>query len=924
MLNRRGTPLLNAHRLIFACVCLVAFVLGDVSIAKTARLITPLSPPPAPVETGMRILQRVLVAQGWDVETAQGPEAAAANAPALEIVISPFNEQLFPAEQVNSIGEVVDSAPESFHVMRFEREGGARMYAIGSDDVGALYAALDLADQFETHAESGDGASRIQERRATTSALSRGIAASIPRQALEDAFSWFHSEAYWSGFFERIARSRFNRLALRGVTDAKQGPSDLLPYFYSNGQVGEDIAQRNRTSLNRIIDIGRTYGVRITLETFIAPGGRSPAQLKEMVSAFLKATPNLAGLGFAPGPDTPQARETYVLFLEGMIDAGVKIPLTISTRDADFNLAQALTRAYPNGTVAHVALNAVELGLSFISPNANSTWNYIAPPRRYSLLFHIQPYELHQLTPWADVRQMQRVMKAAQFNGANGFLIEIEAPFAPHSVPDAKTAPPDLRYAQWMHDRDWFAYEIWGKLGYNPDEEETVFVQAFQRRFGAQAGGILYQAAQKASSVLPALRKLLPPSYSAAQSMPLAMAPPPSIAQWLEHSGANSFAARSINEEVETLASKRIDGRAAPRTELVQALQTAHEAVKLIGDAGRLLNPQSKQTEGLLSDIEIRRYQEWRSWQLDFELTARLAQCWLDQLDAAVQYGLYGLTGDAAALVVATEKNTSAETAWRDLQAFTQKHYRFVPVPGLDGLREDHWSEHNGPFKADREMIAQRFTQWSEATTWNGVLGHWAVRRTAPHEPFLATVSFPPKAGLDGVNLAYRNSAGVSRQLTMEPTRVSGVYYAQVPSDLVVAGGIQYYFVGTVSGKPFESNNPATGKPYITAVSHDDQPPKLNYLRHSVNVEKTRVTVIADLLDLMGIAEAALLWRPAAGSSDWLRVAMDRDDPQFSASFLLTGAGALYAVEVIDVLGNARRYPASPDAPYNMIEPFVE
>ncbi|MBZ0255257.1 hypothetical protein K8I31_04305, partial [bacterium] len=778
---------MKAYRFIIVCVCMVSFFWVEAAAAKTARLVTPLSPPPAPIETGIKILQRVLTEQQWEVQLASGANAASKAATDLEIVVSPFNDQLFPAEQLKAVGEVVSSAPESFRIMKFARDGGERIYAIGSDETGTLYAVLDLADQFETHTGVDDAVARIQERKETTRALSRGVSASIPLQALEDSFSWFHSEAYWMGYFERIARCRFNRLALRGVMDAKQGPSDILPYFYSPaGRVNETIAQRNRASLNRIIEIARMFGVRVTLESFLVPGELPAANIKEMVSAFIKSAPNLAGLGFAPGQDTPQARETYIAFLQGMIDSGTEIPLTISTRNADFNLAQALTRSYPHGTVALVSLNAIERGLDYIAPESNSTWNYIAPPRRYSLLFHIKPDDLHQLTPWADVKFMRKVMQDAQFNGANGFLVELESPFSPHSVSDSKVAPPDLRYAQWIHERDWYAYEIWGKLGYNPDVEETEFVQAFQRRFGSKAGGILYQALQKASAVLPAIHRLLPPDYSPLQSLPLAMMPPPSITNWLARPVSNSFAMRPLQEEVETLASKRIDGRIPPRTEIEQAIKSADEALKLIGDAGQMMNPQTKQAEGLLSDQDILHYQEWRSWQLDFELLSRLAKCWLDQLDSAVQYGLYENTGDAAALVVATEKNTSADSAWRSLQDFTQKHYRFVPVPGLSGVHETHWSVQKGPFEADRNMIAQRYSQWSETTAWDGTIGHWAVRRTPPHEPFLVTVSLPPKAGLDGINLAYRNSAGVSRQVEMEPTRVSGVYFAQIPSDIVV------------------------------------------------------------------------------------------------------------------------------------------
>lgn len=903
--------------------------------AQTARLVTPLSPPPALIQTGIQAIQDALADQGWDVIRAEGPAAAEAPASAdLEIIISPFNESLFPAQQVAQLRSVVASTAQSFSIFKIEREANTRVYAIGSDEQGALYAALELAGQLAAPFPASLKA-RIQEQRGTAETLIRGVAVPITEQALRDGFSWFHSEDYWLDFLRFAAECRFNRLALRGAIAPQSGASsDLLAYWsQSAGAVDATLAQRNAASLQRIVELAAAHGIDVTIETLMSPGERPPDQVKRLAAETLELCPRLAGLGFAPSADSQEIRTAYASFLEGMMTSGSEAQLVLTTRDAPAELIRALSRAFPGGTVAQAPLNAVELGLDYILPGgegnerlARGTWDYIAPPRPYALLYHIRPYAMHELLPWADVSFMRRVMRAALANASSGFIIELAPPYAPHAAIDSKTAPPNLRFAEWMHQRDWYAYQLWGRLGYNPDTEEPVFVRAFQQRFGEESGARLYQALQLSSGVQPALRSLLPPRRIG-DAWPLPLTPPPSIAEWMARSIVDPFTTRTLRDEINMLAGLSINGRQSPRVRLQQALENAKEALVLMEDVSEILNPARTQSQGLLSAIELRRFQEWRSWQLDMELKRRLAQCWLDQFDAAIQYGLFQTAGDAAGLVVATEKVEAARQTWEDIQQFTERHFRHINIPESGGMRELHWNDIKGPFLKDRDTVAEAFEKWNTTGEWNRLIGHWSQRRLPPHEPFLITASVPPNAGLERLDVIYRNSNGQRRQVTLLPTRVDGVRYIEIPPDMMIAGGLEYYFVGEAGGEPFDVRNPLTGKPFVIAVSHDDQPPKMNSLRHAIEDGRTRVTVMADFIDLMGVAEAALLWKPVAGGDnggEWNRIPMQRSDPRFYASFPLTSAGALYAVEAIDVLGNAIRYPAPPETPYHIIEPYIE
>ncbi|MBI1388744.1 MAG: hypothetical protein GC154_09890 [bacterium] len=906
--------------------------------AETVRIVTPESPPSAPVRKGMRALEDVFRAREWDVSVAEGPAAAGVGSPDVEIIVAPFDPNAFPPEQAKLFADVVSDRPESFSIMRFQRDGGTRIYTIGRDAAGAMYGAFDLAGQLEAPSSGASIFDRVEERRGAPTALVRGVLVNVTRDALEDSFSWFHSEAFWTSFLDRAARARFNLIALRGVFDMERaGFVNAAPFFSTESGADPETASRNRASLNRILQMASEYAINVTFETTPPdPGALAPGDLRLGVKSLLDACPLLSGFGFSLAPDGTAQRDAFLAILGGMTDAGGKTQLMLASEAGATGMADALSRQYQGGTVAEVPLNAARWGLDYILPGeagsaaqAEETWRMLTIPRPYALLFRIQAYPLMETVPWGDADFIRNIMRAARIGSANGFIVELAAPYAPHRAPDSKTSPPDLRYSNWMHDRDWYAYDLWGRLGYNPEESNSVFIQDFQTRFGQDAGEAVFNALQQASGVLPALQPLLP-LMDESRRLPIVMRPPAALADWLVRPVAEPFSTRSVRDEVDFLIASKTDGRRSPREALVKALDGAARASEAMNALNAKIHPQAKGAQGLLSDREIKRYQEWRSWSLDFQLVETLGRCWLDQIDAAVQYGLYQNTNDAAAIVACTEKLKQSTNDWKELLDFTGKRFRAMTVFTPQGFQQKHWSDMETPFDSDQALVSQAYTYWTQDQNWTGRIGHWPTPRVTPHEPFLVTASIPPRMLAQDLTLVYRNSAGDTKQLLMQPTRVDGIYYAEIASDLMVAGRLEYYFIVKINGKSTDIRDPKTGRPYTVTVSNDDQPPRMDYLRHSINDARDHATILGDFIDLTGVAEANLLWRPIGatsnpdGSSPWNRTPMQRNDPQFFATVPLTPQGLIYAVEINDRLGNARLYPASPEIPYMKIDSFTQ
>src|SRR2546430_17641635 len=87
--------------------------------------------------------------------------------------------------------------------------------------------------------------------------------------------------------------------------------------------------------------------------------------------------------------------------------------------------------------------------------------------------------------------------------------------------PDAKPfelIPMKYRYYDYEFERYWHFFQVWGRLGYNPDTPPEVWRHEFQRRFGAAAAPHVEAGLHPPSRVLP---------YHGGSVFPYSLFPPP-------------------------------------------------------------------------------------------------------------------------------------------------------------------------------------------------------------------------------------------------------------------------------------------------------------------------------------------------------------------------------------------------------------
>lgn len=894
---------------VFSLFCMCAVQSSGV---ESARIVTPHSPPSETIQLAMSVIETALLEKNAAVSKYVGapPDRPGDD---LEVIVAVFDPQRMTSELPSDIGAEIAREPGAYTVMVFPRGGMARVYAIGGDEAGALYAAYDVADQVRATPSGSPISSRIEEKNASPSIPVRGVKRAVHSQALRDAFSWFHSEAYWNGFLDLLTHSRFNMLEIHGVLN-ESGPEtgDIWPYFVDGGgaTVASEQIARNRASLKRIIELAQQRGIHTTLTTG-APGSETPARIQASLRRLLGDFPGLDGLGMKAPVGVAHVAES----LEGLIDSlnhAPRSPLLILKMDeADSNPARAAAAHAQSRVAVKIPMNACEFGLPYVHPGEATGqfkpveyWDYLRRPMPYGALFAINTDPLAGVFPWVNVDSIRELLRLTTQVGANGFVLDSGSLF-PCRRADCSHIPEEYRFAEWSHERQWHLFRIWGALAYNMALSREAIQAMFEERFGQESGAAMFEALERLSQALPAIHAVRPLD-ARAQGLPALLTPPPRLADIIAHPPGDPFTVRSAQEEVNSILEGSSDGRRSAFDTLHAALESTQAAIDSLERAGRTLNLSQRQPTGLLGASDIALFQEWRAWQLDARTLAELVRCWRDQVNAATQFQLYQRTGDIPSLLVASESAQAAQNAW-EAALNLARGYNPLPVRRRDGVTTAHWSSMQTPFEEDRRRIERVYNEWAVTTEWDGKPAHFSPPAARPAQPILLTLSIPPSAQVFSLYVSYRNSIGRSQQLQLEASRIRGIYFAEIPPGDATEGLLEYFFTGRVNDRDFTLRGKDGQRAFLMSIRRDDEPPTLTRLAHGVSGEE--MVIQATAIDPSGVAEARLLWRPLTRDGRWTTTPMRQVDSIFEGRLTLSGAGAIYAVEAVDMGGVAKRYP---------------
>jgi hypothetical protein len=802
---------------------------------------------------GVEQLHAALRARGWAVQLAPSAEAATGDR---LLVVGTTAGNGAAARLRRQAGLALPSAAESLSIRNTQLLGRPALVLCGADDRGLMYAALDVADRIGWTTDSANPFAAVRDIEESPSVVERSLSVYTMNRAYWE--SRFYDERYWARYLDTLAASRFNRLLIIFGYENGGFLAPSYPYFFDTpGFPGVRMVnltpqqqQRNLASLNRLIEMAHDRGLAVGLGLWdhiyragVQTGGAewvadykdravpnsvqglAAENLSEYTLASLKRllalVPEVDSLQFRVHEESGLKREEMESFWRAVFQH-VK-------RERPGMLLEARAKGTPDSIIeAALALGVnlrvetkfwmEQMGLPFHPTHVNPPnqrdrrhgyADLLRYPQRYQMNWRLWNGGTSRLLLWADPDYVRRYSKATLlYNSPNW---DVNEPLATKMEAQHPDAPPfDLLQAQYRYydyefERYWHFFQIWGRLGYNPDTPAEIWQHQFQRRFGTAAAPHVEAALHRASQVLPMIvasvypYSLFPTTRGWAERQSLGA----TLAQYAKNEGSDVQQFESFEEAARRIASRGSTPRRTPETTSRWFDRTADAILSSV-----------ERADAVIGD---RRGNEFDSTITDLRILANLARFHARRSLAAVQYNLFGVTGNVAALDEAIAGERGAIDAWRGMVLAAGDRYAFNLAMGACSFDLcGHWRDElvkleNGFAQLQQQRLGAAAMSESgpratgpSLTTPDSMppeIEHEPIRTAPAHRLLRITAHVTDASGVRSVRLRYRHVTQFEDYETLDMQPISGrpgSYTAIVPAEALSPQWDFMYFIEAI------------------------------------------------------------------------------------------------------------------------------
>jgi len=667
-----------------------------------------------PALFGLETLRQALKAGGIPVHE----RASLGDAESPSVILIGTLQGSSRVRNLNKSGRLpLAGAKESLAVHRLKEDGRDLLVIAGADDRGLMYALLDVARQVASAPPSKPGPlfDVIAEASESPHVPVRSLALFLHNQ--DDEKAWYYSREFWQDYFAMLAADRWNTFNL---VFSHQTPylAPMYPFHVAVPEYPEVKAEgltdpqreKNLDMLRYISSLAKERGLDFTLSVWqqIAWGaGENTSAQKSTVSGYDKS--NMTGYTYlalkkllreCPGITGLQLRLNYesgvdygeqtAFFRDAVFRAAKEAgrPILIEVRDIGL-LSETLDAALETGDPVRVSHKYWAEHMVFPYHPARFIWTYsygdwLKYPRNADQIYQVWSLGSHRVLLWGDPGFVRRFAPTTTFEDAVGF--EICAPLAQKGYGNAPGAwrifrDPAREYYRWEFERYWSFYQLFGRLTYNPDEGDTVWMQELGRRFGKAASEPVASAYRSASRVVSLVSAAAIGNYNMGAWPEKDMGG--LINYYLNLRPYDIARFQGFQEYIDNVLAGRSSGRTSP-LELAGTLDAvAAETERSLGAAGPLLRGGEK---------------EFWATDKDFRILSGLARYFSRKIRAATELGFFYRTGDAGRLRRAVGHGREALAIWKELSVIADEIYspNLVFGPGSVG----HWKD-NIPFVED-------------------------------------------------------------------------------------------------------------------------------------------------------------------------------------------------------------------------------
>jgi hypothetical protein len=835
----------------FLLLFLAGFIFGgnctQTRAAPAVSLVAgePIAPP---VQHGLESVRSALQRQGLLFETVGALDRASGES----VLVAGLSGGAGDAVRLlRQRGSALPQSPEGLVIRKWTQDTRQMVAATGADARGLMYALLDVADGIGWRAPGDPPFSSVRDVEEKAAVPERALSIYTFNRAYWE--SRFYDEAYWARYLDLLARNRFNSLVLIFGYENGGFLAPCYPYFFDvQGfpevrMVGLSAAQqqRNLAALNRLIQMAHARGMNFTVGIWDhiyrggVQGGGIPgadagtkrptpglvwgitsenlvSYTKAALAEFIKLVPSVDAIQFRMHDESGLKNSEQEVFWRDvflmMKQVAPHLRLDLRAKGLPDSVIQSALDADVNFRIT-TKYWMEQMGLPYHPTHINTENQF---DRRHSyadLLRYPQRYALHwrlwnggtaRVLLWGDPEYARRFVESTRLYGNAGF--EVNEPLCtkmeaqPHDAKPFDLLPSSHRYYDYEFERYWHFFQVFGRLGYNPDTPPDLWRREFEKRLGKEAAPFVEEGLHRASWILPRIVASCYP-YSAfpmtrgwAEKQRLGDLPAYAKA---EGSDIQQFA--NFDEEAELLLRHEQTAKIRPAQNSHWFAQTADEVEKQVVQA--------------VSQVGEHRNKEFDSTVTDLKILACLARFHARRIPAAVSYRLFERTKDAQALDDAISYERAAMEAWRQLVAAAGDFYSNDLMMGVRGagLCGD-WKDELGALEHGLTALEGRRQDLSvnapstpvpryrtafEVSSDAPVVHHQAVTVAPAGRPLELIAQVTAPSGVQWVQIRYRsvNQHQDYQRLPMLPTGEKDQYRATIPVEHIVPTFDFMYFI---------------------------------------------------------------------------------------------------------------------------------
>lgn len=844
---------------------------------------------------------------------------------------------------------------ESLLIRHTKWSGKKTLLVSGADDRGLMYALLDVADRIGWADDPSNPLSEVRDTIEKPAVTERAL--SIYTMHKANFESYFYDEDYWARYLDMLAENRFNTFALLFGYENWGYFSPPYPYFFDVEGFGDvkvvgitrEKQQCNLEALNRIIKMTHERGLNFTLGIWdhIYRGGvQGPrdrankptegivwgltadnltAYTKAALEKLLGEVHDIDAIQFRMHGESGLKRTEMGGFWENiykvMKEHGPDIRFDARAKNFPDSL---IDKAVEMGVNMRICTKywMEQMGLPFhpthIHPGNQHDRRHgyadlLRYPQRYKMHWRLWNCGTTRVLLWGDPEYVRRFVQSTYLYDGEGF--EVVEPMAtkmqdhPLDMKPFELLKPQYKYYDWEFERYWHFFQLFGRLGYNPDTPPQIWQSQFQMRFGKDAAPYIEQAIHRAGKILPRI---------VAYNYPYNMFP--TTRGWVEKQRMKDLPeyARALPSDtqqflsMDNAAKYQLKGKESAR---IWPQESSRWFARISREVLNLTGQAERRTGG-------HRNKEFDSTIVDLKILANLALYHSRRAKAGFSYALFKHSKDLNALDDAIGHETEAIKAWEKIVEAAGDVYNDNLMMGREssGL-SGHWKDELGKLKQGLDKLIDQRKKFASAVTKDELsIAHVPIRRIAEGSKLVIRATVRAKESTSRVRVEYGNSRGDQKYLSMEQTEPF-VYRAVIGGKDIKEG--LNYFIETVD----KTGRRARTKLIEVTVTKDNKPPRFMHKPITDAPAEKPLTVTAEVSDPSGVKWVRLRYRSVSQYQDYKSLDMVETKKKGQYKAVVPGEDIeakwdfMYLFEVMDNKGNGKIYPdLEKEAPYVIVK----